>query len=193
MPNASPTRSPTSHLKALALSDRREGAGGHRPRPRRAHRQLHHQRVLKASALSRVAEALAATDPDRAERIANSITDESSKASALSGVAEALAATDPDRAGWLLADAERIADSITPSPEGIGAERRSGGGGGHRPRPRRAHRRLHHRESAKALALSGIAEAVAATDPDRAERIAYSITDKHLKASALVGIAKALI
>ena len=56
---------------------------------------------------------MAATDPGRAarllanaERIANSITDESSKASALSGVAEALAATDPDRA-------ERIANSIT--------------------------------------------------------------------------------
>jgi hypothetical protein len=48
-----------------------------------------------------------------AERVANSITDESSKASALSGIAEALAATDPGRAARLLADAERVANSIT--------------------------------------------------------------------------------
>jgi hypothetical protein len=44
-----------------------------------------------------------------AERIANSITGESSKAWALTGVAEALAVTDPDRA-------ERIANSITEEP-----------------------------------------------------------------------------
>jgi hypothetical protein len=66
---------------------------------------------LKAETLRRVAEALAATDPDRArlladaERIANSLTDKEWKASALSYVAQALAATDPDRA-------ERIANSL---------------------------------------------------------------------------------
>jgi hypothetical protein len=59
----------------------------------------------KASALSGVAAAVAATDPDRAERIANSLPDESAKARALSGVAAAVAATDPDRA-------QRIANSI---------------------------------------------------------------------------------
>ena len=75
-----------------------------------------------------------------AERIASSITDESSKASALSGIAQALAATDPDRA-------ERIASSITSeSCEGRGAERHRAGTGGHRPRPRRTHRQLHHRQ-----------------------------------------------
>ena len=37
--------------------------------------------------------ALAATDPDRAERIANTIADEYSKALALSSIAQALAAT----------------------------------------------------------------------------------------------------
>ena len=36
---------------------------------------------------------LAVTDPGRAERIANSITDEYSNASALHGIAKALAAT----------------------------------------------------------------------------------------------------
>lgn len=56
--------------------------------------------------------AVAATDPNRAgrlitdaERIARSITGESSKASALSGVVQALAAADPNRV-------ERIAHSI---------------------------------------------------------------------------------
>ena len=49
---------------------------------------------------------LAASDPDRAERIAQSITTKDGKADALAAVAEALAASDPDRA-------ERIAQSIT--------------------------------------------------------------------------------
>ena len=96
-----------------------------------------------------------------AERIANSITEESSKAWALGAVAEALAVTDPDRA-------EGIANSIT-------------------------------EESSKAWALSDVAGALALTDPDRAarllakaERIANSITGEHLKASALSGVAKAL-
>ena len=64
-------------------------------------RQLHHREVREAWALSDVAEALAVIDPDRAERIANSITEESAKAWALSDVARTLAATDPDRARLL--------------------------------------------------------------------------------------------
>jgi hypothetical protein len=67
----------------------------------------------KVGALSDVAKAVAATDPGRAERIAKSITVESWKVGALSGVAEVVAATDPGRAARLLADAERIASSIT--------------------------------------------------------------------------------
>jgi hypothetical protein len=55
-----------------------------------------------------------ATDPDRAERIASSITDESAKAEALHKVAHVLAAaTDPGRAERLFTDAERTASSIT--------------------------------------------------------------------------------
>ena len=42
----------------------------------------------------------------------------------------------------------------------------------------------------QASALASVAEAVAATDPDRAERIAQSITSEDSKASALVKIAK---
>ena len=48
--------------------------------------------------LAEVATALAATDPDRSERIARSITSESYQVSALANPAKALAATDPDRA-----------------------------------------------------------------------------------------------
>ena len=50
-----------------------------------------------ASALVAIAGAVAATDPDRAERIAQSITYDSWKASALAAIAGALAATDPGR------------------------------------------------------------------------------------------------
>ena len=48
--------------------------------------------ISKATALRDVAGVVAATDPDRAERIANSITGETSKVSALSRVAGTLAA-----------------------------------------------------------------------------------------------------
>jgi hypothetical protein len=67
----------------------------------------------KATVLVVIAEAVAATDPDRAarltadaERIAQSMTKESSKALALVRITESVAATDPDRA-------EDIARSIT--------------------------------------------------------------------------------
>ncbi len=62
----------------------------------------------KAARVARVARLFA-----DAERIASSITDESSKASVLSGIAQAAAAADPGRAARLFADAERIASSIT--------------------------------------------------------------------------------
>ena len=78
------------------------------------------------------------------------------------------ARNEPVLAAQFLADAERVADSITDA-------------------------------SLKAQALSGIAQALAATDPDRAarlfddaERIANSITDAPSKVSALIGVARAL-
>jgi hypothetical protein len=74
----------------------------------------------KAAALSGIAQALAATDPDHAaqlftdaERIGQSITDVE-KAGALTEVAQALAAIDPDRA-------ERLAHSITHEPAKVSA------------------------------------------------------------------------
>jgi hypothetical protein len=47
-------------------------------------------------------------------------------------------------------------------------------------------------DSKKAFVLARFAEALAATNPDLAERTAQSITDDSLKASALARIAEAL-
>ena len=44
-------------------------------------------------------------------------------------------------------------------------------------------------ESAKARALGDVAAAMAATDPDRAERIAQSITSPYMRTLALLKIA----
>jgi hypothetical protein len=62
--------------------------------------------LLKGQALWQVAKALAASDPDRAEDVARSITNEIYQAWALAEVAKVLAASDPDRAA-------RLARSIT--------------------------------------------------------------------------------
>lgn len=67
--------------------------------------------LFRGAAEGRIAEVLANTDPDRAERVAKSITHYSSRASALSYIAKSLAATDQYRAAGLLA--ERIASSIS--------------------------------------------------------------------------------
>ena len=126
----------------------------------------------KAQALTDIVRAAAATDPDRAgrladdaERIAQSITYAESdaradvglgsKATILADIAGAVTAADPDRA-------ERIAQSITGQPD------------------------------QKAFALARIARAVTAADPDRAERIAQSIPDGYGKAEALTDIAAAV-
>jgi phage gpG-like protein len=164
--------------------------------PDRAERIAHSitSEPAKSSALSGVAEAVAATDPERAERIAHSITNESWKASALSGVAVAVAPTDLYRAAWLLNDAERIAHSIPDEPAKSWALGRVAvAATGHDS----AARLLNDAEQAanstyepaKSSALSGVAAAVAATDPDRAERIAHSITVEYLRSSALSGVA----
>ena len=142
-----------------------------------------------------IAKALAATDPDRAERIAQSITIDSSKASALSGIAKALAATDPDRAARLLADAERIAQTIT-SEDSQASALADIARALVATDPDRAERVAQSITSNapahwKAGALADIAEALAATDPDRAERVAQSITDDSWKATALVMIVEA--
>jgi phage gpG-like protein len=126
-----------------------------------------------------------------AERIANSITNESWKASALVRVSAAVAATDLSRAARLLGDAERITDSITDEVGRSWALRNVAAAATN---PHRAQRLANSitSEPAKSSALSGVAEAVAATDPERAERIAHSITNESWKASALSGVAVAV-
>ena len=166
---------------------------------------------LKARALAEVAGALAVTDPDRAERIAQSITMELWKARALAEVAGTLAATDPDWAARLAADAERIAQSITdqgPKSSALAytakalaatnpdraarladdAERIVRSKSYKMWRPKFSMTFMAH-EIEKSVGLDDIAWVLAGTDPDRAERIAQSITDGFWKAHALVGVA----
>lgn len=103
-----------------------------------------------------------------AERIAESISDESMKALALVDVAKAVAASEPDRAARLNADAE---DTVQSMPEYTGDMR--------------------------TMALLNLAMRLAATDPDRAERITRSITEPSfpaigMKAMALANLAVSL-
>jgi hypothetical protein len=157
-------------------------------------------------AWSNIAMALAATDPDRAERIALAITFTSSQVVALANIANGLAATDPDRAARLAADAERIAQSVDDkfSKAGYLAELAKTLA---TTDPDRAARLIAQSEriasypekfvyklmgtSGKSLALQRVAEAMAVTDPGRAERIAQSLTDKrwYYKSNTLANIA----
>jgi len=128
-----------------------------------------------------------------AERIARSITSESSKATALAEVAAALAATDPDRA-------ERIARSITNEyfKAKVLAEVAAALAATDPDRATRLMADADHiarsitDKSDKATALAEVAAALAATDPDRAERIARSITNEYFKAKVLAEVAAAL-
>src|SRR4029077_5961154 len=150
----------------------------------------------KAMALGYLAKALAASDPDRAARIAQSIVkkDKREKVKLLADVAKALAATDPDRSARLFGDAERVARSIRDEydkayplsdlAEALAATDPD--------RAERIAQSIIKEIAHTAGALAGIAEALAAIDPDRAERIAQSITDGHDKVKALAATAKAL-
>ena len=155
------------------------------------------QEVSEAARIDRARITRVLTD---AERIAQSITDESLKAEAFASIAEKLAAADPDRATRLGTDAVRIAQSITDESlkaEAFAsiAEKLAAAD------PDRATRlgtdavRIAQSitsESSKARALASIAIVLAAADPDRAIRIARSITSESLKAGALASIAKGL-
>ena len=112
---------------------------------------------------------------------------------ALADIARALAATDPDRAARLIADAERIAQSITDKDwEGQRARRHREGTGGHRPGPRGTHRPVHHRRDPKA-ARSPTSRGHW-RPPTRTARNASPSPSptKYWKASALADIARAL-
>ena len=112
----------------------------------------------KYESFANIAKALAAIDPDRAEGIARSIADDGWRVDALAVIAKVVAATDRDRAARLIADAERIVQSIPEEDFWY--------------------------DSARA----DIAMAVAATDPDRAERIAQSIWDDYEKATVIANV-----
>lgn len=152
----------------------------------------------KNPALADIAQAVAITDPDRAERIAQEITDLHTKERALAGIANELAATDPDRAeriawalsipygkAWALACiAEALAVTDPDRARGLvtDAERIA-------------------RATFDAVRLADIARVVAATDPDRAklladdaERIARTETEKDFRGrpGTLAGVARAI-
>jgi TIR domain len=117
----------------------------------------------KAWARGDIAEALALIDPDRAEHIARSVTGKSWKAMALARVAEALAPAEPDRSARLFTDALRAVHSTIKSDEFFDKP-----------------------------ALMEVVLALAASDPDRAERTARSISTAEWKAVALSLVAKVL-
>jgi hypothetical protein len=120
-------------------------------------------------ALADIAQAVAVTDPDRAERIAQEITDEYRRERALAEIANALAATDPDRA-------ERIARALsiphvkawvlTGTAEALAVNEPDRAGRLFTDAERLARAAMHE------VGLAHIARAVAATDPDRADRLA---------------------
>jgi Caspase domain len=134
-------------------------------------------KVIQAPVLAHVAGAVAATDVDRADRLATkaehvalTITNGVHKDVALARVAGALAATAPDTA-------ERIAQAVT-------YEALSGSD-------------LAQVAEAKAVALVRLAQAMAATDSDRAaqlaadaERVGKATTDEYLRATTLARLAE---
>jgi hypothetical protein len=155
----------------------------------------------KAGALADVASALAATDPDRAERIARSIT--IARDGALASALRTLGVTDPDfvrrvTSGSASADVyrmRRIVHSITSDFNKAEARALADIAGTLAATdPDRAERIAHSitSDSAEARALADIAGTLAATHPDRAERIAYSITSDSDKVRALADIAGTL-
>ena len=160
----------------------------------------------KAQALSYVAVAVASADPDRAERIAWGVTDETLKARALAFAAVAVA--DPDRASRLAGEAEHTARAIAhdlSKAQALADVARAMA----RADPARASRLAGEAELAVrgiarnmsphtldglsiAQMLAGIAGTVAEADPDRAERIARGITNVVPKAQALADVARAV-
>jgi hypothetical protein len=134
----------------------------------------------RTRALTYVAVVLAATDPDRAERLARSLSSVNEpQHRALAEVAGVLAATDPDRAERLarsIANADIKASALASVAQGMAAAH-----------PVRAERLAQSitEESSRSWALESIAPVLAATDPDRAERLAQS-------GPGLAGVARVL-
>jgi Caspase domain len=154
----------------------------------------------QARALAAVAEALAATDSDRAarliidaDRVAQSTPGANPRAAAVAVVAGPLAAVDPDRA-------ERAAGSITgdgPKAQGLAAMAKVLAATDSDRAARLAAEAEALAESipqpnAKASALAAVACGLTPIDSDRAERVARSITDASPNALALATLARDL-
>jgi hypothetical protein len=147
----------------------------------------------KEEALSSIAGAVALADPDRAERIAQSLTSRTYKPPALSDVAVALAPTDPDRAERIAQSADEgfykvralvaVARALTPARVDQ-AERIA---------------RSITDERYMVEVLAAVAEVLASSNPDHAARLfteairsAQSNGYGPARAEALAAVAKAL-
>jgi hypothetical protein len=151
----------------------------------------------RVRALASIARVLAATDADRAENIARTIPDRDRKAGTLAYIARVLAATDPERAARLRSEAERMVQrwlhlfyvtlvAADVRADFLGASAAIGDA------DRAEHSAKCIRDDSRTLALVAVAEALAATNPDRAERIAKSsITSKLSQVQVLLTIAEA--
>ena len=141
--------------------------------------------------LPAVALAAVTVDPDRSERIANTVPDRLTRANTLADIARALAAINPDRA-------ERIASGITTDKTTKAAALRDVAEAVAGTDPDRAARLASDakRNSTSRLAkdqeLSHVAKTVAITDPDSALRIADTIIHSHVKNKALRDVAAAM-
>jgi hypothetical protein len=139
---------------------------------------------LKTHVLVQAAATLAATDPDRAEHIARSITVESQQGSALGNVVEALIPADLNRArhvGKSIADDYTRQSALGQIAAALAATD-----------PDQAIQLIDRSitiDQPKASALGRVAWVLAATDPGQAERVALSIADDYTRQSALGDIA----
>ncbi|AWS47891.1 serine/threonine protein kinase [Streptosporangium sp. 'caverna'] len=143
--------------------------------------------IYAAHTLCDIAKVAAEHDPAEAERIARSITDPGRQARALREIAEVVARHDRDRARALLAEAERIARTITWQGELCCIAEVLAGLD-----PAEAERiaRSITDPGSQARALREIAKAMARHDLAGAERIARSITESFSQSLALYEIAK---
>lgn len=142
---------------------------------------------LKATGLKRLAQAMADTDAEGAERLAKSIEAPVTRAEALSALAVTAAKQNPDRAERLvrmITDAEARDTALVNVTREMTSE------------PGRAERlvQLALGQDTKAEILYELVTSLAGTDPDRAERLAGSISDRaaRRKAAALGQVAAAL-
>ncbi len=159
----------------------------------------------RSCALLNVSERLATTNADKAERVLHdaehvirSMTDLGVRAMTLADVARLWATSFPQRAGRVLDDAVRLAYSITDVPSrvlsltNVVQEMADMD-------PGRADTLIDDAENlarsitdpqSMATALAFVVRALATTAPSQAEHLAYSITEKHSRVSALVTVAQ---